>query len=418
MTRVKYETERQYEKNRRRTERRRPTRKSQSDEARWRLVEKAKTNTWPESQLNEDHWEVVKQHGVTAEVASAAGLRSLETGEHRRSLADPVSKYSPLPALGLPVADFGHPVVSHWVLRPDKPRMSDGDPVKYDHPPDVRIGLYVLPSDRERIVASTEPLWITEGIFDALALESSGHAAIGLTGIYGWRSEGGPHPWWQQVHLDGRRVNIVFDADQRYKPQVRRAAIALEEHLRWSGADPANIEVVGADDIADYVAKGGNPNDLRPYGPADPDVYDLSQEVIEARYIETRRQLGLALVEDMRRHGLTKSCVTMQRLAEAADVCEHSAQLFGEAIGAEELHPFVHDGWHRWSRQLKSRVIALDLAYLAEWKQDRSRLIRPCLECRSSLPPGRKSRKYCADRCKMRSHRRRQSHEASCVALR
>jgi Domain of unknown function (DUF3854) len=257
------------DRNRRRTERRRRARKSKAEEdARWRRLRRKTTNSWPEGQLNEDHWEVVRQHGVTAEVAAAAGLRSIETGEHRRSLTDPASKYAPLPALGLPVADFGHPVVTYWVLRPDKPRISDGDPVKYDHPPDVRTALYVLPSDRERIVASTELLWITEGIFDALALESRGHAAIGLTGIYGWRSQGGPHPWWPHVRLEGRRVNIAFDADQMYKPQVRRAAIGLEEHLRWWGADPANIEVVGAGDIADYIAgrQPERPPPLRAFG--------------------------------------------------------------------------------------------------------------------------------------------------------
>jgi hypothetical protein len=274
----------------------------------------------------------------------------------------------------------------------------------------------VLPSDRERIVASTELLWITEGIFDALALESTGHAAIGLTGIYGWRSQGGPHPWWWHVRLEGRRVNIAFDADQTYKPQVRRAAMGLEDYLRWWGADPANIEVSGADDIAEYIAKGGDPNVLRPYAPTDTDIFDLAQEVIEALYIETRRDLAIALLQDMRKHGLTKGCEAMRRLARAAEVSEHSAQLFGGAIGDGELPPFVHDGWHGWGGQLKSRVIALDLAYLAEWKRDRSQLIRSCLQCRAGLPPGRKSRKYCSDRCKTRSFRGRQRHSNTASA--
>jgi hypothetical protein len=401
-----------YVKNSRKSDRRRRAHKERiEEEARWRRIKKAQTSSWPELKLNEDHWRVVSEHGVSAEVASSAGLRSLETCEHRRTLTEPVSKHAPLPALALPVADFGHPVVSYWLLRADKPRMSDGDPVKYDHPPDVRTALYVLPSDRGRIVASTDLLWITEGIFDALALASTGHAAIGLNGIYGWRSQGGPHPWWQHIRLTGRRVNIAFDADQTFKPQVRQAALRLAEDLRWRGADPANIEVVGADDVADYIAEGGDPDDLRPYSPADQDVYDLAHEVIESLYIGTTRDLAMALLRDMRKHGLTKSCTAMSYLYTAADVCEHSAQLFGGAIGTGELPPFVHDGWHRWSGKLKSRVVALDLRYLAEWKRDRSGLIRHCQECRGSLPPSRRSRKYCSDRCRMRAFRRRQSRE-------
>jgi hypothetical protein len=131
-----------YARKRRQAQRRRQARRDLAvEEARWRRFERARTGSWPKSWLNEDHLQVAREHGVSADVASAAGLLSLETGEHRRNLADPVSKYAPLPALGLPVADFGHPVVNYWVLRPDKPRISGGDPVKYDHPSDVRNAL-------------------------------------------------------------------------------------------------------------------------------------------------------------------------------------------------------------------------------------------------------------------------------------
>lgn len=69
----------------------------------------------------------------------------------------------------------------------------------------------------------------------------------------------------------------------------------MEELRRWE-ADPANIEVAGPDDIADFIAKGRDPRDLHPYGPADADVYDLAQEIIEALHIETKRDLGMALL--------------------------------------------------------------------------------------------------------------------------
>ena len=297
--------------------------------------------------LNDNHWAVVRGHGISEEIATAAGLLSVQTPEDRVSLGRPVSRRSPLPALGLPISELGLPVVRHWLLRPDEPRFSkkSREKVKYENPPRSGNPLYVLPSDRERVLHSVEPLWITEGIFDALALESKGCTAIGLTaGAFGWMSQKRPHLWWSFVRLADRRVNIVFDADQTAKPTVREAAVRLEEFLLSNGAVPTNIEVPDAEDVSDYIANGGDPRDLLPYQPPDSRLYLLAAEIIDAMHAGTTHRLATALLADMRRQATTNSSRSMTNLAERAGVGYDSAQSFGAAIGAGTMPPLCRGG--------------------------------------------------------------------------
>jgi hypothetical protein len=393
-------------------ERRRRARRDRrlADETRWRELEASSEYTWPEMNLSDDHWAVVRSHGVSEEIARAAGLASIRTPEDRASVVEPISRRSPLPALGMPISELGHPVVRSWLLRPDRPRFwkKGRDIAKYEHPARSGNPLYVLPSDCERVLFSLDPLWITEGIFDALALESKGCGAIALTaGVFGWMSNKRPHPWWRFVRLADRPVNIVFDADQRRKPGVREAAVRLEEFLLSKRAAPRNIEVPDAEDVSDYIAKGGDPRDLLPYQPPDSRLYLLAAEIIDAQHAGTTHKLATALLADMRRNGTTNSSRPMTQLQTLAHVGYDSAQGFGAAIGAGTMPPFLAEGWHFWSDHLMSRIIALDDAYLIRWERDRETLLRRCAECGGALPPSKSTRKYCSGTCRQRANRRR-----------
>jgi hypothetical protein len=151
-------------------ERRRRARRGRrlADEGHWRELEASCEPTWPETNLADDHWAVVRGHGVSEDIAGTAGLTSIRTPEDRASLTEPISRWSPLPALGMPISQLGLPVVRQWLLRPDRPRFSKkrSEVVKYENPARSGNPLYVLPSDRERVLFSLDPLWITEGIFD------------------------------------------------------------------------------------------------------------------------------------------------------------------------------------------------------------------------------------------------------------
>ncbi len=52
-----------------------------ANESRWRELEASGEYTWPEMNLNDDHSAVVRSHGVSEEIARAAGLVSIQTRE-------------------------------------------------------------------------------------------------------------------------------------------------------------------------------------------------------------------------------------------------------------------------------------------------------------------------------------------------
>jgi hypothetical protein len=170
------EYEKRREKQREKERRRRTSRARRrlADEKRWRELQESGEHTWPEMKLNDNHWAVVRGHGVSEEIARAAGLVSIQTPEDRALVGEPISRWSPLPALGLPISELGLPVVRHWLLRPDEPRFSKktGEKAKYEHPGRTGNPLYVVPSDRERILSSVDPLWITDVSVTVLVIEA------------------------------------------------------------------------------------------------------------------------------------------------------------------------------------------------------------------------------------------------------
>jgi hypothetical protein len=358
--------------------------------------------------LNEAHLKVAKRHGLSYEVLGAAGLRSIETSEARDILPGRISKLAPLPALGIPVADLGKQQVGSWLLRPDRPRLDKrGKPIKYEN---VRGAawrpFYVLPEDGSRVLSSSDELWVTEGVFDALALESKGCAALGLTaGVFGWLAGGRPRDEWAGINLRGRSVKVAFDADQIENPLVRDAATRLTRFLSAEGALPINIQLEGGD-VSDYVAGGGDPLDLVAYPPVDQQPYVVARDTIDGRYTGTRYRLAVALLNDMQLQGLKRSYLSMRRLARVAGVSRHSAERFGREVVVGELPPFAADGWHSWNNGWNSRILILEPASLDGSKRGGS--IRDCVECHQRLPAGsRSTRMYCSDRCRKRASRER-----------
>jgi hypothetical protein len=369
---------------------RRARQKRLAEEHRHSWRERLQLSGWPTTELEDDHWEVVEEHGVSKEIATVAGLRSIRSDWVRDILPGHVSRRAPLPALGIPIADLGVPVVWSWLLRPDEPRVDNrGKRRKYENVTgEAWRPFYVLPGDADRVLSSSAELWITEGVFDALALESKGCAALGLTaGTWGWKSDGRPHEDWAKVNLEDRPVKIAFDADQLENPHVRRAALGLEEFLVSRGALPSNIEVVGAEDLSDYIAKGGDPDLLLPYPPSDNEPFDVARDVIKSLHTGTRYQLAMALLDDMWRQGLRKSSRSMTQLAGIAGVSPQSAWRFGRAVASGDLPPFAADGWHSWSNGWKSRILILDKATLGASKGGSS--IRNCVGCHQTCRQAR-----------------------------
>jgi hypothetical protein len=165
----------------------------------------ARTNSWPETSLNEVHRQLARSHGLTDDIVAAAGLRSVETSDERAMLPGGVPA-SRLPALGFPIAELDEPVVDAWLFRLDRPdKDKRGRPMRY-----VNVTgkgwtpFYVLPKDAVRVLSSSTELWITEGAFDALALESKGLPALGLSTLRVFSGPSSPPAAILEMHIHQR----------------------------------------------------------------------------------------------------------------------------------------------------------------------------------------------------------------------
>ena len=167
--------------------------------------------------------------------------------------------------------DPGEPVLHQ--VRPDEPRRDGaGRPVKYETPAKASARLDVHPSMRDALGMPAVPLAITEGAKKVDAATTAGICCIGLVGVDGWRgrnSSGGltALPQWNDVHLKGRTIYLVFDSDVMTKGAVYYALLKLRGWLESKGADVFVVYLpsgpmaakVGVDD---FLAAGHNVDDL------------------------------------------------------------------------------------------------------------------------------------------------------------
>ena len=166
--------------------------------------------------------------------------------------------------------------VGFWQVKPDKPRLKDGKPLKYEtipgHPLCIDVPRRVLPHLGNPMM----PLWITEGAkkVDAAISRDLG-AVIGLQGVYGWRGtneSGGKTalPDWEAIALNERPVILAFDSDCMTKPEVRGALDRLSAFLQSRGADVRYLLMPPLESGAkcgldDFFVHGHTVEDLRDY---------------------------------------------------------------------------------------------------------------------------------------------------------
>ena len=144
-----------------------------------------------------------------------------------------------------------------------------------------------------RVRRSTNDLFITEGIRKGDAAVSKGLACVALLGVWNWRGtdESGAItvlPDWEEIHLKGRTVYIVFDSDVMTKLSVKKSLERLARFLRARGAAvklvylPAGSagEKVGLDD---WFANGGSVTELKDL--AEDQVRGMPQIVVNARQL-------------------------------------------------------------------------------------------------------------------------------------
>lgn len=210
--------------------------------------------------VNRQHAKRLKASAITREVALARGYRSVVDKQELAEL-----DFGPrqrLPGLVIPFyAVDGE--VALYQLRPDEPRTDKrGRPQKYLVPPRTEMDLDVSPLARDRVVAATEELWITEGVLKADAAVSAGLACIALAGVWIWQRDGASLAAWQAVSLKDRAVRVAFDSDVMTNPRVTQALDGLEAFLVGEGARVVRVILPGGPGgkkvgLDDYLAAHG-----------------------------------------------------------------------------------------------------------------------------------------------------------------
>jgi hypothetical protein len=220
-----------------------------------KLIEDAQAKGWipqyglipdyPHNALTEDHADLLRQSGITPDVAAARGYASVENGEFFQKSVHVPSWIKLAPCLLIPVWDVDGNA-SQCQIRPNTPRQVRGKAIKYESLPSVGLKLDIPPGATFKLADPAIPLIITEGARKADAAISKGAVCISLLGVWGFRgknAKGGKTVLadWDKIALNGREIRIVFDSDVSTKSTVALALQRLQIFLESRGA---KVEVV------------------------------------------------------------------------------------------------------------------------------------------------------------------------------
>jgi hypothetical protein len=243
-------------------------------------------NTIAEVKAHHTH-QLEKESGIDRDIIAERGVRSVAGG---RELPKGFSWRQRKRGPGLLFAVHRPSGETSWSFRPD-----EVDPEhpgrKYEQPSRYYGGpgnvLDVHPRMRHLLDDPGVEVTFVEGLKKADALTSRGILAVAITGVWNWLSDGEPIADMLDIPVDGRRVNICFDSDMLYNPNVQDAARRLAEHLIGRGAevfitylhDQPDDSKMGADD---FLVAGGTVAELRMlmrrYSPADFTLVRLSRD--------------------------------------------------------------------------------------------------------------------------------------------
>ena len=230
--------------------------------------------------IEQHRTEILEESAVAEDVATARGYRSLTGEPADRDLLSGlgfrphvVDRDDAYPALMIPMHNrHGEHVGTQ--IKPAVPRARvkpDGSQtlIKYETPTGAPLVVDVPAFTREHITDLSKPLWITEGMKKVDALVSHGLLAVGLTGVFNWRSKMGTLGDWEDIPIRDRPVVLCFDADAATNRNVQLAMGRLGAWLRSRGASkvhyvvvPASVGETETKGVDDYFRAGGTVADL------------------------------------------------------------------------------------------------------------------------------------------------------------
>lgn len=187
--------------------------------------------TWlPGLVLDDRHREHLHGSGLTDETIDSSGIKSA-SGSQLQALGFAAKDG---PALAIP---YPSPtLVNHYRIRPDEVRAFEPE-AKYRTRRGDSNRLYIPLTTWAVLDDPKIPLLIAEGEKKALAAMQAGYKAIGVAGVYGWRSKGGPIEDLDLPKWRDRRVVVVYDSDVWTNDNVREALRRLVCELEGRGAD-------------------------------------------------------------------------------------------------------------------------------------------------------------------------------------
>ena len=180
--------------------------------------------------LDERHRAHLKLSWLTDETIDASGIKSA-SGEQLASLG-----FNPKdgPAMVIP---YPHPsLVRHYRIRPDNDRAFE-DSAKYRTRSGDTNALYIPLNAWKVTDDPSAQLLVIEGEKKTLAALQAGYVAVGVPGVYGWRSDGGPIKDLDEFKWRERPVVISFDSDVWTNSDVQEALRRLARELEGREAD-------------------------------------------------------------------------------------------------------------------------------------------------------------------------------------
>ena len=137
---------------------------------------------------------------------------------------------------------------------------------KYDMPAGVPPQVYFCPLVKwDRVaIEPTQPILITEGELKAICACQHGYKALGLGGVWSWKSKALGIEFLAEldaIEWEDREVELCFDSDMAVKTLVRIALISLARELSKRGALCSMIVLPHTDEtktgLDDFIASKG-----------------------------------------------------------------------------------------------------------------------------------------------------------------
>lgn len=185
------------------------------------------------------HRRELEASGLSEATIRAAGIQSETDAVRIMTLLGwrkPPKKL--VPALVYPYRGPDGAVTYHRI-KPDNPRTTHKQPVKYESPAGRPNELYLPPGVQQSLADPEQELLLTEGEKKSLAATQLGFPCLGLVGVYGWKRDKRHEallPALEQIAWAGRRVYIVFDSDLVRNEHVQDAERRLAKHQADRGA--------------------------------------------------------------------------------------------------------------------------------------------------------------------------------------